>query len=227
MPENPLLPNAKLQKLYGTMLRARAGAIRPRGFEAIFGALAEQLDPGDAVVSSGQPHPLTELVQPTKRMPQAANTVVATTSPLAFAAGMAASAQAAGVDRLVAALLDIRRPEPGWPGVLEHIQRDRLPLIAICPEMPGGRTSRADDVLTWQALSRVVKKIGLPVLTVDGGDAVAMYRALQESVLRARHRDGAALLWCVMPPAGRGKGFSPVQRLESYMDARSIARPRA
>lgn len=226
MPENPLLPNRKLQQLYAAMLRARALAARPIGLEAIFATLAEQLEPGDVVITSAQPSPLTELLQPSKRKPQA-RVMNSPISPLAFAAGVAAVTRLAGGDRLVTALLDTRKPETEWAALLDYAQRDRLPLVLICPEISSARSAKANTPLTWQALSRVVKKLAFPVLTVDGADAVAMYRAMQESVLRARHGDGPALLWCLMPPPGRSKELSPVQRLERYMEARSIARPRA
>ena len=237
MPENPLLPNAKLKQLYTTMQRARALAGRAAGFEAVAATMAEQLEPGDAVITAGPEIGLKELFLPARaRTKQAPTTAVLTpaASPLAFASGIAAAAQLAGNNRLVAALLDTRHPEPAWASLLEQAQRDRLPLIVICPERTAkAGTKSSAEALTWPMLSRTVKKLQFPILTVDGADAVAMYRAMQESVLRARHGDGPALLWCLMPEAvarakrqpGSSSAMSPIARLESYLAARRIPLP--
>ena len=75
-------------------------------------------------------------------------------------------------------------------------------------------------------MSRLAKRVKLPVLTVDGEDAVAVYRVMQESVLRARLGGGPAVLWAVMTPAAEAakmkRSSQPIARLEKYMAARKI-----
>ena len=228
MPENPLLPNRKLQQLYSAMLRARAAAsARPAGLEAILAAVSQQLEPDDIVLPFAHAAALGELLQPSKRRATAPAVLPPSPAPLSFAAGVAAATQLAGTQRLVVTLLDTRKPEPNWPELLDHIQRDRLPLILILPDLP----SSTPGPLTWASLTPVVRKLRFPVLTVDGADGVAMSRAMQESVVRARHGDGPALLWCLLTDAnaqGRyPKASSPVARLERYLSARRIAIPAA
>ncbi len=228
VPENPLLPNRKLQQLYSAMLRARAAAsARPAGLEAILAAVSRQLEPGDIVLPFAHAAAFGELLQPGKRGVTAATVLAPSPAPLSFAAGVAAAAQLAGSQRLVVALLDAREPEPNWPELLDHIQRDRLPFIVICPDLAASTGSP----LTWASLTPVIRKLRFPVLTVDGADGVAMSRAMQESVIRARHGDGPALLWCLLTDANAQgkypKASSPVARLERYLTARRIAFPAA
>ncbi len=228
MPENPLLPNRKLQQLYATMLRARDSSPgRGKGLEALFATLAQQLEAGDAVVPMSHNSELEQLLRPAKSSPAGAAVVPASANPLAFATGFAAAAKLAAHSRLVVVLLDTAKSEPAFAGLLDHAQRQRLPLVIICPEVSGRAAAKA-EALTWTSLQPVVKKLRFPILTVDGGDAVAMYRAMQESVLRARQGDGPALLWCLFPkPAGRGgHEGAPLSRLQRYMAARKISLPR-
>jgi hypothetical protein len=76
------------------------------------------------------------------------------------------------------------------------------------------------------AMSRFAKRMKLPVLTVDGEDAVAVYRVMQESVLRARQGGGPSVLWAVMTPsrslAAMPPSSQPIARLRSYLAARKI-----
>lgn len=73
----------------------------------------------------------------------------------------------------------------------------------------------------------------LPVLTVDGDDAVAVYRVGQEAIRRARQGRGPALVECLTTaPASLGipgVGFNPPQpsddpiaRLETYLQQRGF-----
>ena len=235
MPENPLLPNRKLQALYATMLRAQASASRTfAGLEAVFASIAQQVEPGDALVTTSADSGSTELLRPARRGAVAPAALACPTAPLAFAAGVAAAAtmdlEQAGNTRLAVAVLDTARPEAGWAAMLTQAQQDRLPLIIVCPERPARAGAARSGVsspaaLTWAALTPVVRKLRFAVLIVDSADAVAMYRAMQESVLRARHGDGPALLWCLSPPRTRG-AHAPAVRLERYMAARKIALPK-
>ena len=126
---------------------------------------------------------------------------------------------------------------------LEWAHAAQLPLLLCCADATGGKLPRAgaskqDPALTWTNLSRFAKKLRLPVFAVDGEDAVAVYRVMQESVIRAR--DGAlgvrslrvghdadgggpAVLWAVLspqPPTGLQR---PLARLRSYLESRRIS----
>ena len=75
-------------------------------------------------------------------------------------------------------------------------------------------------------MTRFAKRHKLPVLTVDGEDAVAVYRVMQESALRARQGGGPSVLWAVMTPkqsvATMPASIQPVARLRGYLAARKI-----
>lgn len=206
------------------MLRARkliSG--RPAGLEAILATIAEQVEPGDAVLPFAHSDVIDALLQPAKRATPSPSVLALAASPLAYAAGVAAGAYLGNSQRCTVLLLDTSKPESNWPVLLGHTQSERLPLIIVCPE-PRASTGAT---LNWASLNRVSSKLRFPVLTVDGADAVAMYRAMQESILRARHNDGPSLLWCLMPGKSDRqfpKG-TPLERLESYMSARNVPLP--
>jgi pyruvate dehydrogenase E1 component alpha subunit len=100
--------------------------------------------------------------------------------------------------------------------------------LLCCADATGGKLPRAgaskqDPALTWTNLSRFAKKLRLPVFAVDGEDAVAVYRVMQESVIRARDGGGPAVLWAVLspqPPTGLQR---PLARLRSYLESRRIS----
>jgi pyruvate dehydrogenase E1 component alpha subunit len=99
-------------------------------------------------------------------------------------------------------------------------------VLAIT-DATGGKLSRK-PTLDWPTFSRFATKLKLPILTVDGEDAVAVYRCMQESVIRARAGDGPAILWAVTTPASAPKmprAQHPIARLEAYMSARKISFP--
>ena len=84
MPENPLLPNKKLQQLYAAMLQARKSSpARSNGFEAVLASVAQQLEPGDAVLPFAHASTLGALLQPAKRGASAAAVLAPSASPLA------------------------------------------------------------------------------------------------------------------------------------------------
>ena len=150
-----------------------------------------------------------------------------------LAAAMAAAVRATGTYRL--ALVHVRAgvAEPDWSAALEWAQTRLLPLIFVVADSRGPGAFRAsagssEDVLSWAPVEHVARKLKLPVLSVDGEDAVAVYRVMQESVIRARAGGGPAILWAMLPgakdlAAGRSSTLEPVARLQRYLRRRKIA----
>jgi hypothetical protein len=62
------------------------------------------------------------------------------------------------------------------------------------------------------------------VVSVDGEDAVAVYRVMQECVVRTRVIGGPAVIWALSTPATAPltRAQQPIARLRSYMAARNI-----
>jgi TPP-dependent pyruvate/acetoin dehydrogenase alpha subunit len=110
-----------------------------------------------------------------------------------------------------------------------------LHKLAVIHVVHTGR-SEAAAVDGHSALRQHLSSLGsdLPTLTVDGDDAVAVYRVCQEAVRRARQGRGPALIECqtsATASVGHLKNLSvnhqppgtdPIQRLETYLQRKGI-----
>jgi pyruvate dehydrogenase E1 component alpha subunit len=233
--ENPLLPHRKLRELYALMLRCRALERRQKSEaarEALLAATLMQLLPGD-LLSASEGDAAAGQLAPTAKKPGIGSVVggAALETRLALSSAAARGLQAAGSEGLVLAFARAGGPEPGWMGALEWAQQAQLPMIVACADATNGararQVKRKEPGLDFASISRLAKRLKLPVLTVDGEDAVAVYRVMQESVLRARQGGGPAVLWAVMTPprslAAMPTSSQPIARLRSYLSARKIS----
>lgn len=253
MAENPLLPDAELRALHALVKRcltldsalgrrrqgaaaARSSATLPPSREALLAGTAIHLRPGDLLVTQA-PDPAAEALAPG---PTESSEPSATLFPdlpkassrLLLATAMAAALRGSGSDRLVLALFQAGAPEPNWASALAWAQERQLALILACADARGtagfahASPSRPES-LDWDTVQRTASRLKLPILSVDGEDAVAVYRVMQESVLRARAGAGPALLWVMLPgprdlAAGRKPAQQPLKRLERYLKVRGI-----
>jgi pyruvate dehydrogenase E1 component alpha subunit len=252
--ENPLLPHRKLRELHKRMLRGRElerkqGLRSAEAREGLLAATVMQLLPGDVLCAQAGdatawallpkavvPGPRAASNATQKRSAAVEAVAPAIGARLTASAGVALGMQSAGTDGLVLTLLQGGTGEPGWAETLGWAQERQLPLIVVCSDAMGGRAAKPGkrkglEAMTWLAVDRVAKRLRLPVLAVDGEDAVAVYRVMQESVIRARSGAGPSLIWAVMTPAtakgGRpSRSVQPLARLESYLSARKIALPK-
>jgi TPP-dependent pyruvate/acetoin dehydrogenase alpha subunit len=233
--ENPLLPHRKLRELHALMLRCRALERKQTSDgarEALLAATLMQLLPGD-LLSASEGDAAAGQLAPEAKKPGIGSVVggAAVEARLALGAAAARGLQAAGSDGLVLAFTRAGGAEPGWMDALEWAQGSQLPLIVACADATNGararRAKRQEPGLDFVSMSKLAKRLKLAVLTVDGEDAVAVYRVMQESVLRARQGGGPAVLWAVMTPtravATMPASSRPVARLRSYLSARKIS----
>lgn len=219
------------------MVRARSLDRKqtPKGSarEALLAATLIQLLPGDLVSSTAEDGVVEKLAPESKNL-RAAGSLIGTfdfDSRLMLATATARGLQAAGTDGLVLAFARAGSVEHGWMAALEWAQRTQLPLLLACSDATNGASSaagkRAESAIDFASISRFAKRHKLPVLTVDGEDAVAVYRVMQESVLRARQGGGPAVLWAVMTPvrsiATMPASDHPIARLRKYLAARKIS----
>jgi TPP-dependent pyruvate/acetoin dehydrogenase alpha subunit len=235
--ENPLLPHSKLRELYALMVRCRSlqqkessrGPLR----EALLAATLIHLLPGD-LMSTSVGDALGEKLAPEGKHHQPAGTFLggdAMENRLQICAAAARGLQAAGADGVVLAFAGAGGPERGWMEALEWAQESQLPLVLACSDATNGAATGArkgaDPAIDFSTMSRFARRHQLPVLTVDGEDAVAVYRVMQESVLRARQGGGPSVLWAVMTPvraiAAMSRASQPIARLRSYLKARKIS----
>jgi Dehydrogenase E1 component len=226
--ENPLLPNAKLRELFALMQRARALSKAPASaprFEAILCATLMHIEPGD-YISPPPNAPVAVLLaaertrasrkkfEPAQPLPAAQRLAVAT--------GIAQGLKLATPGRFAVVYTDAGSPEPGWQQALTYATTARLPLILVIAGVETPRAAKPKS-LTWPALSKLAKKLHLPILTVDGTDAVAVYRVMQESAHRARLGDGVAVIWCALPTKNSAT-TDPIRNMETYLAARNLLR---
>jgi hypothetical protein len=233
--ENPLLPNAKLKELYALMQRARAlskaPATAPR-FEAILAATLMHVESGD-FVSPPPAAPVAALLsaERTKTGKKSAPENPATPLPphqrLATAAGISQGLKLAGASRLAVFYTDAgsssARTEEGWAEALAYASQAQLPLIFVCAEVTSGARVPNPKAISWVSISKLAKRLSLPIVSVDGSDAVAIYRVMQESAHRARQGDGMAVIWCVLPPASeRSAANDPIRNMQRYLSVRGL-----
>ena len=234
MSENPLLPHSKLRELHALMLRCRSLERKQRsGREALLAATSIQLLPGDLLsapagdVAAGQ-------LAPTAKRPghrQRGRRRGARCFGCRCARPRREACRHRAPTGIVLAFARAGDAEPGWTGALEWAQAAQLPLILACADATNGARARSgkqrQPALDFVSMSRLAKRLKLPVLTVDGEDAVAVYRVMQESVLRTRMGGGPAVLWAVMTPARSiaklPRSSQPIARLRSYLSARKIS----
>ena len=196
--------------------------------EAMLAATTIHLAPGDLLCGAANDLTAIELA-PLRRngsIPDDAPLPKFARWPLAVA--MARGLKVAGAEGVVLAYAQAGLPEEGWAEALAWAQKERLPIVFAVADATGGKPSANKSTITWASVSPVAKKLRFPVLTVDGEDAVALYRGMQESVLRARNSIGPALLWAVLSPAGTKltRSQMPLTRLKKYLAARNIPLPR-
>ena len=145
---------------------------------------------------------------------------------LPLCAGAARGMQAAGVDHLTVAFSHARVREPLWADALAWAHRDHLPLIFVCAESQAtpraSRTRSAEAPLTWSSVAQQARKLRMPLFPVDGQDAVAVYRVMQEITGRARANGGPSVVWAVLAEPTGSRSELPLARLEAYLKARKI-----
>ena len=115
------------------------------------------------------------------------------------------------------------KSEQGWSEALAYATRAALPLVLVCAAVQSQRGAQKALAITWETISRLAKSSKLPVLTVDGTDAVAIYRVMQEATHRARQGDGAAVIWCALPAmSDRTAANDPIRTLQRYLKVRGL-----
>jgi TPP-dependent pyruvate/acetoin dehydrogenase alpha subunit len=108
----------------------------------------------------------------------------------------------------------------GWRKVLELAGKLELPVIFVV--LPPGKRDRRDGMAN---LSEKTARWGVPGIPVDAGDAVALYRVVQESLGRTRSGDGPVLIECVaygMKGSGGGSPGDPLVQMKEFLLGRKV-----
>jgi len=224
--DNPLLPKDRLRELHTLMHRIRAIDRRKSksAREALLAAALIHLATGDLVSASVDDTTLHALAPKSKAGDGAHDVPRSLRIPLC--AGAARGMQTAGTDRIAIAFTNAGVPETGWADALRWAHRDRLPLLLVVADNGavgrGKRSSRIAPALLWPELTKMAHSIHLPHFPVDGEDAVAVYRVVQETSARARSGGGPSVIWAMLSAERVAPRQQPLKRLEDYMAARGI-----
>ncbi|HET6844459.1 MAG TPA: thiamine pyrophosphate-dependent enzyme [Candidatus Angelobacter sp.] len=86
--------------------------------------------------------------------------------------------------------------------------KNKLPIVFVLPSTPQSSGQSRD--------------YEIPSITVDGKDAVAMYRVSQEAVRRAREGHGPALIYCAGLRATQAASEDPLAHMENYLRQKKL-----
>lgn len=247
--ENPLIPNKRLRELYTSMAEVRlleehVAKLRRRtkasnGLHVAFGeeacrvSTALSLLPGDltsditpsASASLLRGSKLTDVIRSVdvaaRTTPDVPGQLPVTKDPsarlhLAIGAALALAARKKG-PLVLAYLYPDELASTEWKPVFRLAARSAAPVIFV--SLPTPASARAGK------LSELSTSCGVPGIPVDAADAVALYRVVQESMLRARAGGGPVLMECVrfQLPGTKSSPADPVQNMRESLIHRKIA----
>jgi pyruvate dehydrogenase E1 component alpha subunit len=239
--ENPLLPHRKLQELHALILHCRAldralrGKTKSPAREALLAASAIHLQPGDLIFAEADDSVAASLAPKSsarKSLRKPTQAVEFQLPRLAAAAAAAHSLKPSPKSKsknFVLAHTHENALEPNWQATLRFAHDNKLPLLFLCAGAhPHPRQTAAQkanrNAFTWESVRRFCARLHLPLLPVDGEDAVALYRVFQESTLHARAGAAPAVIWAMFHPStvALSRWQTPVARLQAYCRARGI-----
>jgi TPP-dependent pyruvate/acetoin dehydrogenase alpha subunit len=207
--------------------RASRAARFTKGLEACWVATAIDLKPGDLTSEDGGGALIQHVqrvgtreaaraanmtdIKKTMRELDAEKTAAAFTGTsverLLCATGQAMALKAlGGKGAVVAYALQDELKAAEWKRLFT-LAAAELPLILV--SMPSRGSLQVD-------LEKAARGISVPVIPVDAGDVVALYRVAQESIGRARAGGGAAVIECV------AMGVDPVSSMRSQLVKKGI-----
>ena len=197
---------------------------RSSGHEACLASLATSLRSGDLVSEDAGCIGLGHLRRPAPVPSRAAApacqfvnlpSMAVDTERLLMAVGAAVAAKAGKRRQVLLATIAAGAFQMGmWQQMLSFISRLELPMLLVV--LPGPRTAGQGR------LSARCPLWGVPGFSVDGSDALALYRVIQESLGRLRGGGGPVLIECVSwKPSGQ-RAAEPLARMRHLLLARGI-----
>jgi hypothetical protein len=239
-PESPLIGHARIRALYRALVELRA--LAPDSLACLVGTAIDLAD-GDLISERDSQRDAVLLghVRAVGQRPDAVAVTAATwkrlmkrlaePAPEPFPAGtferllcaagaamaLKTTATQTGIQTVALAYAghgELSRNE--WKRVFAVMGQAGLPLVLVALPI-GEPTCDLEDVAVRSASS--INK-AVPVIPVDAGDAVAIYRVAQETLVRARAGGGAAVI------LGIQCGTDPVELLAKQLVAKGICTAR-
>jgi hypothetical protein len=234
--ENPLLPNRRLKELLELMQRCQAldrRAPKRVAREALIAATAIHLESGDILCGTPADATAKAIAPAQNKNPRVTwsaiiepeeNVALPKAPRLALCAAMANGLRASGTGGVVLAFSEAGATELGLAETLAYAQHARVPFLLAVADVTNGGGTRANTI-NFAAVTKIATKLQFPIFPVDGEDAVAVYRVMQECALRARNGEGPAIIWGVLEATATGKltrSTQPIARMEKYLSVRGL-----
>jgi TPP-dependent pyruvate/acetoin dehydrogenase alpha subunit len=243
-----LIPEKRLIELYKAMLECRQlrqiakVASPPLADEALNCGVLLHLDKNDLLVAAEAALPLRYLKgenlarllkssTPDSRcgfhpLPTAKSS---SAEQLYLAAGLAMAQKQHSPARVTIAFLNGEVCYgPEWESALRFIVAQQLGLIIVCDG--AAKASRRSSATKEEPGSRSAAKGLPPVLQVDRGDCIGVYRVAQEAVTHARENSRSTIIRAFGPreigSIDPHASLDPIQRMEQYLASKAI-RPAA
>ena len=242
-----LISNTRLWEMYAAMMQCRMTAEAAKGayaacvgWEAAAAAVTVDLHAEDAL-STTAPSVLAAVVKgasaaamargkATERdllasrvLPQAASDV----ARLYAACGVALAEKLRKSGRVVVAFLSHEEgTRAGTCEALKFCCTHELPMVLVDLHATSTRATLADGK-EKEALAYFAG--GVPVIAVDGSDAVGVYRVASEALTRARQDRGPTVIECLGPAhaamrAWQSEKHDPLEAMELYLERKGIFR---
>ena len=126
-----------------------------------------------------------------------------------------------------------------WHEALNFAAVHSLPILFVCQNNLWAESVNVKFQTKVQDISAKAQAYGIPGITVDGNDAVAVYRVAHEAILRARKGRGPTLIECKtyrwyghseIDPARyrdpaeveKWKAHDPIANMETYLTAKNL-----
>jgi TPP-dependent pyruvate/acetoin dehydrogenase alpha subunit len=261
-PAFSLISNEKLLELYSTMVKCRMLAERMRelvkhdalagnfeaapGREAAVVGVAIDLVRGDAI-SPSQHHIVTSFVKGAsleRIFRQLSARAVSSSKHESAAAQLSKAIELAGKLKksgkvsVMFAGDDLAAPDL-WQKALKTAGARRLPIIFVLLDKPWAKPPSSERHAIVEDIALKAQACGLPAITVDINDVVAVYRVACEAIVRARKGGGPTLIECQpylllsqpeiagaesrhRSPAQIQKEHDPILNIERYLAGKGL-----
>lgn len=219
-----------MRRMYALLRRCRAASLETAGVEAtVVGSLMGLLPEDSLTISHagslsevlfGAAKPeILDLAPLDTKTPQ-----LDAAAHIALAAGYALDRSIHGKPGLVLAFAGDASSLAPARATLAFAALHKLALVVVVQHNVAGEKAVHD-------LSHEILGVGLPGMTVDGSDAMAVYRVGQEAMYRARHEGGPTLMECKVYRGARIPARlrpwvqgDPVEYMEQQLRARNFWR---
>jgi acetoin:2,6-dichlorophenolindophenol oxidoreductase subunit alpha len=227
-----------LRRLYTSLLRARMAQERARessadnyelaiGHEAVIAGPTVDCTAEDTISASpknlsalvARGLPLNELLAPaTCVAPYSITNTSLPEDPFVVGTGVALAHKLAKKQRVVVAFCPQDSPAlETWNETLKFAGEHKLPILFVIKNGVADHQASSEHAPHLEDFTFMTRDYGFPGIIVDGQDVVAVFRATQESIHRARNGAGPTLIDC-----RTDSKRDPLAYMEHYMRKRNV-----